>query len=102
MQCYLCDSEEEPELPRPPQRKLAQVVQVVRGPGLRSCSHCGCNLPADCSLAHNYTERRAWIVDLEATPDPHTYDLCGYHADRFRPPRGWSAEDLRPGSGRLV
>jgi uncharacterized protein DUF3499 len=97
MQCYLCHREEQADLPRPPQRKLAQVVP---GPGFRSCSHWGCSLPAEGSLAHNYAERRAWILDLDATHDPHTYDLCGYHADRFRPPKGWSAEDLRAGSGR--
>jgi hypothetical protein len=72
------------------------------GPGLRSCSHSGCRQPAECSLAHSYAERRAWITELESPPDPHTYDLCGYHAERFRPPRGWSAEDLRAASGRLL
>jgi hypothetical protein len=51
-----------------------------------------------CSLAHNYAERRAWLFDLDANPDPHTYDLCAYHADRFRPPRGWSTEDQRASS----
>jgi hypothetical protein len=99
MQCYLCDSEEEPGLPRPSRRTLAQVVP---GPGFRSCSHSGCNMPAECTLVHSYAERRAWLTELEATPDPHNYGLCGYHAGRFRPPLGWSAEDLRSRSGRVV
>lgn len=99
MQCYICDSEEQRAVPRPSERSLAQVVP---GPGWRSCSKSGCNLPAECTLAHSYAERKAWILELEGVADPHTYDLCGYHADRFRPPIGWSAEDLRPGSGRLV
>ena len=99
MQCYLCHSEDELDLPKPSQRKLAPVVP---GPGFRSCSHWGCSLPAVCSLAHNYSERRAWLFDLEANPDPHTYDLCAYHADRFRPPRGWSTEDHRACTGRFA
>lgn len=99
MQCYLCNSEEQPHMPRPAPRKLAQVVP---GPGFRMCSKSGCREPAECSLAHSYAEQRVWLLELEPAPDPHVYDLCTYHADRFRPPRGWSAEDLRAGSGRLV
>jgi len=99
MQCYLCNSEDRPDLAQPSQRKLAAVVP---GPGFRSCSRWGCSLSAVCSLAHNYAERRAWIFDLEAVADPHTYDLCAYHADRFKPPLGWIAEDRRSASSRFL
>jgi hypothetical protein len=43
-----------------------------------------------------YATRTLWLEDL-GEPDPHTIDLCTMHADRLRPPRGWTGDDRRRG-----
>jgi hypothetical protein len=47
-------------------------------------------------LRFNYHEREAVIEPLEDERPPQTYDLCGPHASRTRPPHGWTLRDLLP------
>ena len=36
-----------------------------------------------------------WIDDLAVDRDPHAYDLCLRHSQRFVVPTGWRLEDRR-------
>ena len=36
-----------------------------------------------------------WIDDLAVERDPHAYDLCLRHSQRFVVPTGWRLEDRR-------
>ena len=69
--------------------------EVFAGPGFRTCSRSACRWPAVATLAFDYVARQAWLEDLRAQHEPATYDLCSVHAQRFRPPNGWGAEDRR-------
>lgn len=62
----------------------------------RPCARPGCPSPARATLSFRYATREAWIEGLHGEPSPATYDLCGSHADRTRPPTGWGIVDQRP------
>lgn len=49
-----------------------------------------------------YREQFAMLTDLTVEDTPERYDLCGAHADRTRPPRGWSLDDDRSEDGPVV
>lgn len=36
-----------------------------------------------------YADSMAVLGPLSGTPDPHSYDLCGRHAQRTSAPQGW-------------
>ncbi|MBV8160344.1 MAG: DUF3499 family protein [Acidimicrobiia bacterium] len=63
--------------------------------GSRQCVRPGCAEIAEAELTYHYASRTAWLDDLEADPDPSTYELCTQHADRFTVPLGWNREDRR-------
>lgn len=46
-----------------------------------------------------YREQMATLTDLTVEDSPERYDLCGAHADRTRPPRGWTLDDDRSDDG---
>lgn len=50
---------------------------------------------ATASLCFEYVNSSAWLVDLTPEPDPHHYDLCAAHAERFSVPVGWDRIDRR-------
>ena len=62
----------------------------------RRCQRDSCSEPATATLVFSYDEQVARIVGLLDDPQPQTYDLCGTHADRTSPPRGWELADTRP------
>jgi hypothetical protein len=66
----------------------------------RRCARPGCAAWPAATLSYRYAEKRTVIVPLSGTRPPQTYDLCGPHADRTRPPRGWILEDRRTASVR--
>lgn len=45
-------------------------------------------------LVFQYATRTLWVDDL-GPAEPSAIDLCGRHADRLRPPVGWTGEDRR-------
>jgi hypothetical protein len=45
-------------------------------------------------LTFQYSTRTVWLLD-QGDPDPAAIDLCAPHADRLRPPRGWTGHDHR-------
>lgn len=60
----------------------------------RLCNRPACAEPATASLTFQYATRTLWLRDL-GERDPHTIELCTMHADRLKPPRGWTGEDHR-------
>lgn len=69
--------------------------EVFAGPGFRTCCHPGCRWPATATLGFLYSTRQAWLEDMSPKRHPSTYDLCSLHAQRFKPPLGWTMSDRR-------
>jgi hypothetical protein len=67
-------------------------------PGSRSCARPGCPGAAEATLRFAYHDRQAVIEPLGDERQPQTYDLCGRHAARTRPPHGWTLRDLVAGA----
>jgi len=61
------------------------------------CARPGCGVPATAVLAFQYSTRTVWLMD-PGEHDPSAIDLCGPHADRLSPPRGWTGHDRRAGA----
>lgn len=72
------------------------VVRPLSRAAHRRCSRPGCPTPATATLAFAYDRQHATLAPLVADGGPETYDLCHDHADRTRPPHGWTIEDQRP------
>lgn len=60
----------------------------------RLCARPGCGAPATAVLTFQYATSTVWLLD-QGDLDPAAIDLCAAHADRLRPPRGWTAHDRR-------
>lgn len=76
--------------------RTAGVVRPISRAAHRRCSRPGCPTPATATLAFRYRDQHATLVPLAPDGGPETYDLCGDHADRTRPPHGWTIADERP------
>lgn len=72
------------------------VVRPLSRVAGRPCARPGCPTPARATLSFRYATREAWLEKLHDESSPATYDLCGSHADRTRPPTGWGIVDERP------
>ncbi len=66
------------------------------------CARTGCASPAAAVLTFSYSERAAWLDDLDGEVAPSSHALCGAHADRLTVPRGWTQSDRRQGFRRFV
>jgi hypothetical protein len=55
----------------------------------RRCSRSGCAQPAAATLTYVYAESTAVVGPLATYSEPHSYDLCEFHAGRLTVPRGW-------------
>ncbi len=55
----------------------------------RQCSRSSCARPAAATLTYVYADSTVVVGQLSASAEPHSYDLCAHHADRFTAPRGW-------------
>jgi hypothetical protein len=55
----------------------------------RRCSRSGCAQPAAATLTYVYAESTAVVGPLATFSEPHSYDLCEFHAERLTVPRGW-------------
>src|SRR3954469_22528054 len=66
-----------------PQREEPVVRQS------RRCSRSGCAQPAAATLTYVYAESTAVVGPLATFSEPHSYDLCEFHAERLTVPRGW-------------
>ena len=55
----------------------------------RQCAKATCSRPAEHTLTYDYTDSMMVLGPLGYVAQPHSYDLCGAHADRLRAPGGW-------------
>jgi hypothetical protein len=65
----------------------------------RRCSRTACPNAAIATLTYVYSDSTAVVGPLATYAEPHTYDLCGTHAERLTAPRGWEIVRL---SGEYV
>ncbi|WP_084100946.1 DUF3499 domain-containing protein [Demequina sp. NBRC 110051] len=55
----------------------------------RQCTRPSCDRAAAATLTYVYADSTVVVGQLSAQAEPHSYDLCALHADRFTAPRGW-------------
>lgn len=55
----------------------------------RQCSKPVCGRPAVATLTYVYADQTVVVGQLSTLAEPHAYDLCAFHAERFTAPRGW-------------
>lgn len=60
----------------------------------RTCTRTACVRPAVATLTYVYQDSTAVLGPLATTAEPHSYDLCAEHAERFTAPRGWEVVRL--------
>lgn len=63
---------------------------------VRLCSRSACGRPAVATLTYVYADSTAVLGPLATLAEPHSYDLCGPHAERLTAPRGWEVVRLLP------
>jgi len=56
---------------------------------VRQCSKTACTRAAAATLTYVYADQAVVVGQLSALAEPHSYDLCAVHAERFTAPRGW-------------
>ena len=61
----------------------------------RQCSRSSCARPGAATLTYVYADSTVVVGQLSAAAEPHSYDLCAHHADRFTAPRGWEMVRLQ-------
>jgi len=47
------------------------------------------------TLTYVYADSTVVVGQLSTEAEPHCYDLCAYHAERFTAPRGWSVVHIQ-------
>lgn len=55
----------------------------------RPCSKVACVADAVSTLTYVYADSMAVLGPLATSAEPHSYDLCGRHAERLSVPQGW-------------
>lgn len=60
----------------------------------RRCTRTACGRAAIATLTYVYADQVAVLGPLSTYAEPHSYDLCGDHADRLTAPRGWEVVRL--------
>lgn len=60
----------------------------------RQCTRATCSQPAVATLTYVYADSTAVLGPLATHAEPHSYDLCGQHAERLTVPRGWEVVRL--------
>jgi hypothetical protein len=66
----------------------------------RRCSRSACSAVAVATLTYAYAESTAVLGPLSPFVEPHSYDLCGTHADRLTVPLGWAVVRIDPEPAR--
>ncbi len=61
----------------------------------RLCSRPLCANDAEVLLLFEYETRLVELRGLSGVRDSNLLELCADHGDRFRPPHGWSCQDVR-------
>ncbi|PWD52130.1 DUF3499 domain-containing protein [Serinibacter arcticus] len=60
----------------------------------RQCIRPTCAQPAVATLTYVYADSTAVLGPLSTHAEPHSYDLCGAHAERLTVPHGWEVVRL--------
>lgn len=60
----------------------------------RQCTRATCTAAAVATLTYVYADSTAVLGPLATHAEPHSYDLCGEHAERLTAPRGWDVVRL--------
>lgn len=55
----------------------------------RRCTKHSCDAPAVATLTYSYADSTVVVGPISVYAEPHAYDLCTWHADAVRAPRGW-------------
>jgi hypothetical protein len=55
----------------------------------RPCSKVACGSEAVATLTYDYADSLVVLGPLSGRHEPHSYDLCGRHAERLSIPQGW-------------
>ncbi len=55
----------------------------------RQCTKTACTRPAAATLTYVYADQMVVVGQLAELAEPHSYDICAFHAERFTAPRGW-------------
>jgi len=53
-------------------------------------------------ISFQYASSTVWLDDLGPVKDPSTIELCGRHANRLAPPKGWTGHDRRAATLRTT
>ena len=75
-------------------------LHAVNSP--RQCCRPGCRNHAVATLTYDYSQSIAVVGPLGSTDEPHSWDLCEYHASRMTAPRGWEMLRNVPSCGGAV
>lgn len=60
------------------------------------CCKPACARPGAVVLGYDYASRTAILNDpTPGEQNPHLYVICGPCAEKLRPPKGWTIDDLR-------
>jgi hypothetical protein len=57
----------------------------------RRCTKSGCREIAIRTLTYIYSESTAVLGPLSTFAEPHAFDLCQSHCERFTVPQGWTS-----------
>lgn len=68
-------------------RLFAGTVACVMA--TRQCTKTACSRAAVATLTYVYADSAVVVGQLSVESEPHSYDLCAHHAERFTAPRGW-------------
>lgn len=61
----------------------------------RQCSKTACARAAVATLTYVYADSTVVVGQLSFEAEPHSYDLCAHHAERFTAPRGWDVVHIQ-------
>jgi hypothetical protein len=73
----------------PPAQSASEPVGWIFVGSIRQCSRSACRRSAVATLTYVYADSTAVLGPLALYAEPHSYDLCGDHAERLTVPRGW-------------
>lgn len=71
------------------------LVTDVAPVSQRLCSRPLCGAEAKAVLLFDYASGHVVLDWTRDVHDPNHLELCAAHAERFRPPNGWTLEDRR-------
>ena len=86
--------------PWPPARRGSRGAPRIAGTVAcvivtRQCTKTACSRAAVATLTYVYADSTVVVGQLSFESEPHSYDLCAHHAERFTAPRGWDVVHIQ-------